>query len=466
MTLAPGIRGLALAAVTALVTGAGAAAVLLTPPDPLRKITGTDAAAPGLAWSIDAAALSGGAFAEFRSPVDATSIDLGGPGFVRAGDTLVTVIGVSTDDSIALREAVMYGIDAATGDTRWQAPADELGGCAAVPLDGELLCFADPVTGPGDLVGYDLADGTVTRTPVPWPIFALAVDGEHLYLAEGDVESDDVRVRSGSRADPDARWTRPFTMGTGWEDLPSDALDVTHGQGLFVLGADATGFDLDTGAPTWTARLDGCSRVTTTTPALVELIRTRCEAYRVTGIDLLDRTGRVLASSDRGGVHAPVVDEPTDDTIPVLLDDTAHDRRDGTARWTNPDLVYSTADYQGTPTRYGTVVAVLGDVAVLSDPVGGTTSGLDLRTGTTLWRTTTERRGTVATRDGDDVVFTDGQGLWAVDPRTGETRWDIPFRAVNTDRDAFAGNSVVAATGDGRLTLVTDRTMIGLRPFR
>lgn len=464
MRLAPGVRGLVLAAVAAVVTSAGAAAVLLTPPDSLRKITGTDAAAPGLAWSLDAAALSGRSFAEFRSPVDATGINLGSAGFLTAGDTLVTVVGVSTDDSVALRDAVMYGIDAATGQVSWQAPADGLGGCAAVPLDGELLCFADTTSGPRDLIGYDLADGAVTRTPVPWQPFALAVAGDRLFVAEGDVESDDVRVHSGTRADPDGGWTRAFALGTAWEDL-GNALDVTHGQGLLALGADLAGFDLDTGAPTWTARLEECSRVTTTIPALVERIRTRCDGYRVTGVDLLDRTGRVIAATDHGAPHSLVVDAPTDDSIPVLIADTAYDRRDGTVRWTNPDLLYTAADHEDTPTEYGTAVAVLGDLAVLSDPRTATTSGLDLRTGETRWRVPTERQGTVALRDGDDIVFTDAQGLWSVDAHTGKTHWDIPFRAVNPDPDAFSGPSAVAATDTDHLTLATARTMIGLRPF-
>ncbi|WP_278261932.1 PQQ-binding-like beta-propeller repeat protein [Nocardia sp. AG03] len=466
MTLAPGVRGLVLAAVAAVVTSAGAAAVLLTPPDPLRKITGTVDAAPGLAWSIDAAALSGRSFAEFRSPVDATSVNLGSAGFLPVGDTLVTVVGVSTDDSVQLRDAVMYGIDAATGTTTWQAPADGLGGCAAVPLDGELLCFADATTGPSEVVGYDLSDGTVTRSPVPWQPFALAVADDHLFVAEGDVESDDVRVHSGTLADPDSRWTRSFAMGTAWEDLyGGNALDVTHGQGLLALGADLAGFDLDTGAPTWTADLDGCSRVTTTTPALVERIRTRCDGYRVSGVDLLDRTGRILATTERGAVHGLLIDEPADDTIPVLLADTAYDRRDGSVRWTNPDLVYSSPDYKDVPTEYGTAAAVLGDLAVLADPTTQTTSGLDLRTGETRWRVHTERQGTVALRDGDDILFTDALGLWSVDAHTGKTHWDIPFRAVNPDPDAFAGTTALATTGNDHLTVATGRTMIGLRPF-
>ncbi|MFD3702513.1 PQQ-binding-like beta-propeller repeat protein [Nocardia sp. NPDC058658] len=465
MTRRAGIRELVVAAVAAVVTSAGAAAVLLQPPDPLRKITGTNDVAPGLAWSIDAAAMLGQQFAEFRSPVHSTSINLGGPGFIDAGDTLITVVGVSTDESIELRDAVMYGIDAATGETRWHAPAAELSGCAAVPLDGQLVCFTDPLSRSAALVGYDITDGAVTRTPVDWNIFALAVNDGRLFVAEGDVESDDVRVHSGVLADPDSHWSRPFEVGTSWEDMPSDALDVTHGQGLIALGADLAGFDLDTGTPTWTAQLDGCSRVTITEPALVERIHTQCSGYQITGTDVLDRTGQVLATTSHSAAHSLSVDDPADDSIPILLADKAFDRRDGTVRWTNPDLLYTGPANDGGTTQRGTAVAILGEVAILHDPSSDTWSGLDLHTGETLWRNVNDRSGTVSSNDDSPAILSDSTGLWALDVRTGRTLWDIPFRAVNADRDALAGNTALAPTGNGRFVLASARTMLGLRPF-
>lgn len=465
MAWAPGVRNLVLAAVAAVVTSAGAVAVLASPDDTTRKITGTNDAAPGLGWSIDAAALYGAPGAEFRDPVGGTEFDFGGAGFLDAGDTLVTVIGVYDHDAMSLREPKLYGLDAATGAATWAAPATGLGGCAGEPVDGALVCYTGFSAEDSALIGFDLADGTVTRTPLDWHVFALAATGDRLYIAEGDVESDDVRVHSGNLADPDAYWTRPYTMGTSWEDLPWDALDVSHGQGVFTLGADMAGFDLRTGEPTWSARLDGCSHTTPAFDALVIRVDTRCDGSGATRTDLLDGAGRTLATTGGPAVSDPTLDRPADDTIPILLGDTAVDRRDGTVRWTSPDLLATAPDAGDGAVVTGTAIGILGDIALLHDPFAATTSGVDLRTGQRLWRTPTDRHGTLHDwRDGT-AVFTDPTGIYALDPRTGAVLWDAPFRAIDADPDAFTDSGELTAMGDGRYVFAAPRTMIGLRPF-
>ncbi|MFC9993526.1 PQQ-binding-like beta-propeller repeat protein [Nocardia sp. NPDC127526] len=464
MTTTPGLRGLVFAAIAAVLTSAGAVAVLMQPADPLRKITGTNDAAPGLAWSVDATALLGAAAAEFRSPLHGTEFDFGDPGLIRAGATLVTVAGIADEDS-SLRDATMFGIDADTGRTRWRAPAANLGGCAAVPLDGELVCFANSPSDSLELVGYDLDTGIVARTRLDWYPFALAVTDGRLFIAEGDVESDDVRVHSGTRADPDRYWSHQFAMGAGWEDLPFDALDVTHGQGLFALGADIAGFDLTSGATTWTTGLDGCSRFVVTEPGLTERVNITCPDYHVTGTDVFDRTGRIIATTDHTATHTLTLDEPTDDAIPLLLADTARDRRDGAIRWTNPDLLYSEPEADGSTIVRGAAIAVLDDTAILRDPFTRTTSGLDLRTGETLWRKVAARDGTLRAHGAGHAVFSDATGLWSLDLRTGETRWDIPYLAINSDPAALTDPSMIISTGTDRFALASDRTLLGLRPF-
>ncbi|CCF63019.1 PQQ-binding-like beta-propeller repeat protein [Nocardia cyriacigeorgica] len=462
MAWAPGVRNLVLAAVAAVLTSAGAVAVLLHPADDTRKITGTNDAAPGLGWSIDAAAVYGAPGAQFRDPVGGTEYDYSGAGFVDAGDTLVSVISVTDDDGTSAGEPELYGFDAATGAKKWEAPAGGLGGCAAEPVDGALVCYTGFSVEDSALIGFDIDDGTVTRTPVDWFIFALAATDNRLYIAEGDVESDDVRVQSGTLTDPDAHWTRPFTMGTLWEDLPWDALDVSHGQGVFTLGVDVAGFDLRSGETTWTAQLTGCSRTTPAFDALVVRVNNECDADPAVSTDLIDRTGRTLATTDRPGEHDLSLDRPADDTTPILLGDTAYDRRAGTVRWTSPDLLYTASD--GT-TVNGSAIAVLGETALLHDPVAKTVSGLDLRTGQRLWRTPTERHGTLHDwRDGT-AVFTDPTGIYALDPRTGETLWDAPFRAIEADSDALLDSGELTAKGAGRYVFAAPRTMIGLRPL-
>ncbi|MFD0360043.1 PQQ-binding-like beta-propeller repeat protein [Nocardia sp. GCM10030253] len=461
MRTIPGLCNLVLAATAAVITSAGAVVVLSQPEDSTRKITGTADSAPGLAWSTSAAAY-GRAGAEFRDPRAGTEFDTGGPGFVDAGDTLVTVVGVP-DDGMYLRDPVLVGIDAGTGAQRWRTPAADLRGCGPTPVDDQVVCF----TSDQAMIGYDVATGEVTRTPTDWLPFAIATLDDRVYVAEGDVESDDVRVHAGTLADPDAYWSQAFSMGTAWEDLPADALDVSHGQGVFTLGVDLAGFDLTSGKPTWSATQDGCSDAGATSGALVVHTRTECRGHRITGSTILDRTGRTIAATDSEVAQTLSIDLPTDETIPVLLGDSAHDRRTGSPIWHSPDLISApreTNEYNINATT-GTAAAILGDIALLRDIHAHTTTGLDLRTGHRLWRTDTTRFGTIQGWDRHTVVLSDHTGLWAVDPRTGAIAWDIPFLAVNADLDALTEPGQLAAHGKGRYTYASARTMIGLRPL-
>jgi outer membrane protein assembly factor BamB len=316
------------------------------------------------------------------------------------------------------------------------------------------------------LVGFDIDSGAVTRTPVEWLTFGLAADHDRLYVAEGDVESDDVHVHAGTLADPKAHWSRTFAMGASWDSVDGQALDVSHGQGVLELGADLGGFDLRTGNPTWTAELNGCSIARKTFDALVVRTRIQCSGSRPegsngrTGADILDRTGRTLATTDSAGVYDLTFDRPTDDTIPILLADSAYDRRDGTVRWTNPDL----ATKDG-PDLRGGAVATLGDTALVFNYGTLTTKGVDLRTGQQLWQATTRRSGTVHTWNGHVAVLSDSNGLWAIDPHTGDTVWDIQFRAVNDARTPIGGEGQLIEKSSGTYIYTDPRTMIGLRPL-
>ncbi|MEV0247403.1 PQQ-binding-like beta-propeller repeat protein [Nocardia sp. NPDC050712] len=400
--------------------------------------------------------------AEFRDPRAGTEFDTGEPGFVDAGATLVTVVGVP-DDDMYLRDPVLTGFDARTGARRWQTPAPNLRGCGPTAVDGQIVCFGHDKA----LIAFDVATGQLTRTPTDWYPFALATLDDRLYVAEGDVESDDVRVHSGTLADPDAYWSQAFGMGTSWEDLPFDALDVSHGQGIFTLGADIAGFDLANGKQTWSADLDGCSDAAGTSGTLVVHTRSGCGGDRITGSALLDRTGHAIATTDSAVAQSLSIDRPTDETIPVLLGDSAYNRRTGSLMWRSPDLISVPA--QTSPdnpvSANGTAAAILGDLALLRDLDAHTISGLDLRTGHRLWRADDNRFGTIQAWDGDTVVLSDGTGLWAVDPRNGAIAWDIPFLAVNVDRTALTGSGRLAAHGNGRYTYASARAMIGLRPL-
>ncbi|MFI7000086.1 PQQ-binding-like beta-propeller repeat protein [Nocardia sp. NPDC050175] len=466
MARIPGLRGLIIAATAAVITSAGAVVVLMQPADSTKKITGTAESAPGLAWSVDAAATHGGAKAEFRDPTGGTEYDMSSPGFLDAGDTLVTVLATS-NSGMHLQDPKMVGIDAATGAVRWQTPAADLAGCGRTPVDGSLVCFTGPSAAPAAVIGYDIASGKVTRTPTDWNVFALATTADRVYVAEGDVESDDVRVHSGTLADLDANWSRPFAMGTGWDDIDPDVLDVSHGQGLLTLGVQVAGFDLGTGEPTWTSNLGGCSRTAATSTALVVRTDSDCAAHHITGSTVLDRTGQVLASSNNEAAHYLSLDQPTDDTIPVLLADGAHDRRTGNLVWTSPDLItkLSNTNSDNGNATIGTATAIVGDTAILRDSDARTMTGLDMRTGRRLWQIQTERYGTINAWDGQVVIQSDSTGLWAIDPKSGTMTWDIPFRAVDKNPDAITGSGQLTAHHNGRYTYAAAHTMIGLRPI-
>ncbi|WP_328393765.1 outer membrane protein assembly factor BamB family protein [Nocardia sp. NBC_00416] len=460
MALPSGMRTLVLAAVAAVLTSVGAVVVVVHHDEGPRRIAGD--AVPELVWSLDASTTYGQPGAEFRSPVGGTEYDFGSAGFIDAGATMVTVLGIA-DDGMSLRDPVMYGIDADTGVTRWHAPAAELGGCASIPVHGVLVCFTSSWAETPALIGYDIADGTVTRTPVDWPVFALAADEEQVYVAEGDVESDDVRVHAGTLGDPDAHWTRMFAMGTAWEDLSGEILDVAHGQGVLTLGADVAGFDLATGEPTWTTELTGCSSLTGTSGALVVRLHAECGGPPGTAAaDILDGAGRILATTDDGIVHDLMLDRAADETIPVLLGDTAYDRRDGTVRWTNPDLVRRLPDGNGGVGASGTATAVLGDTALLHDSATGALTGLDLRTGRELWRKSIPYFGSALAWDGDIAVFSDSIGLCAIDPGTGEIVWAAPFDAAAADSVGITGEGEFTVRNNGRYVYASARTMNGL----
>lgn len=468
MTMPREKRNLLGAAIAAAVTTAGAVVVIAQADgDGTRKITGTVDAAPGLGWTVEARIVHGHESAQFRDPVYGSEYDWGMPGFLDLGDTVVALVGVP--GGMDLEDAYLVGVDADSGQMRWRSPAGDLAGCADSAVDATLVCFTPGWSDDPTLVGYDVATGEIARVPTEWGTFAIAAADDRLYVAEGSVEDDDVRVHAGNVLDPDAYFTRAFDMGTGWDDtaLP-DALDVIHGQGLLMLGTDLAGFDLDTGAETWTAQVDGCSHAQPTLGALVVRVHAECEGNRVTGSDLLDRTGAVIAATGSAAAHSLAIDDPIDDTVPVLLADGAYDRATGDPVWSAPDLVSvpREPDEYNANTRLGTVRAVLGDVGLSTDHTAHTETGIDLRTGTVLWQSVSERSGTVLGHTGDLVVQSDYTGLWALDVRTGDLVWDIPFRAVNDDPDALGNGGTLSAHPGDRYVYASARSMIGLRPLR
>jgi outer membrane protein assembly factor BamB len=478
MGLDTSTRNLWAAALVAVVTVAGAVTTVIVhePEYPevnipgLTGFVGPDAPeaspdAPGAEWSLDAAATYDRQFAVFRNPVYGSGFDSGEPGFVDAGQVLVTMIGLVNQQTSGLDETRLVGVDADTGSVRWETPVESMGGCADTLAAGRMVCYTTPFEDAPVILAVDTENGSVTRTPTDWTILAMTAADDWLYVMEGDPESEDVQVHSGVPTDPDASWSQRFDLGSAWEDAFGHLMSTEHGQGVLELGGEMAGFDLATGTPTFTRTLPDCTQSARATEGgVVVRVHSDCTLSKVLGSEAVDRTGRVLAASDVEAAHTLAVDRPADSTIPVLLGDGAYDRTTGELRWTSPALVSTprvdTAESYGPNTTQGTAVAVLGDVALLRDYEGKTEAALDLRSGERLWQRHSDSYGTVVVAEGDTAVLLESDVLRAENVRSGEELWVLPLQTV-IDDDSWGSTPVVAASSS-RLVYLTSGTMVGL----
>lgn len=449
------------AAVAAVVTVSAATVVWVDRvPTTVKKITGTTAATPGLAWSLDPADRLGRPFAAFADPREGTAFTVGEPGMIRAGDTLVTIVG-TPNEGTTLGDPVMIGIDARSGEVRWQAPAHDLVSCSDVPLHGKIYCHA--LRKGYELVSYDIDSGDSTRRTVSESIFAIATTSDALYVAEGSVEENDVRVHSGTFDDVSAHWTRQFDVGASYEEVySSEALTVIDGVGLVRTGGDVALFDAESGAELW-SNGPQCVGTSSLLPGgFLVHADTGCESAGNASEQLLRGSdGKVVASSSNPTVQRPGY-ESTTDSDPVLLGDSAYDRATGDRLWTNSDLI--SRDTNAT----GAVTAVAGGVVYVTDSTARSDGGVDLRTGKRLWhRAWRDDASAGVNPDGyrDRLLAgSDGVTLTAVDVTTGEVAWTAPFLAIDSDPDAFVTGTALEPYGDGWI-FSSDRRMIRLAPL-
>ncbi|OUC78123.1 PQQ-binding-like beta-propeller repeat protein [Gordonia lacunae] len=454
---------LGVAAVVAVVTVSAATVVWVDRvPSTVKKITGTTAETPGLAWSFDPAESLGRPFAAFADPRGGTAFTAGEPGVIRSGDTLLTVVG-TPNEGTTLGDPVMIGIDAGSGDVRWQAPAHDLVSCSDVPLHGKIYCHA--LRKGSELVTYDIDSGESARRTVSESIFAITTTSDALYVAEGSVEENDVRVHSGTFDDVSAHWTRRFDVGASYEEVySSEALTVIDGVGLVRTGGDLALFDAGSGAQLWSNGTQCVGTSTLLPGGYLVHTDTGCESAGNASEQLLrGPDGKVVASSSNPTVQRPGF-EATTDADPVLLGDSAYDRATGDRLWTNSDLI--SRDSNAT----GTVTAVAGGVVYLLDTNSKirSESGIDLHTGERLWHKVWSEyaNATVSPdsyRDGL-LAGSDGVALTAVDVTTGEIAWTAPFLAIDSDPEAFITGRALEPYGDGWI-FSSDRRMIRLAPL-
>jgi len=453
-----------------LVAAAAAAAVTLTAAGSVlvdhhaqtsvKKITGTTAETPGLAWSLDAAEYLGRPFGDFSDPRSGSSFSSGTPGFILADDTLVTIAGVPTE-GFALDDAVMIGVDPGSGTVRWEAPATSLQQCSEEPLGGKIYCFT--MDDGYELVTYDIESGETARRSLAQPVFGLTTTSDTLFIAEGSLEENDVRVHAGSFDDISANWSRSFDISGGWEQMYGlDILTVTDGVGLVQTGSEMAQFDAETGGELWSSGDTCVSGARLKSGGVVTQVNTDCESYEATISEQLLRgpDGEVLATAQSSARQGPMLEHPSDSDAPILLGDSAYDRATGERLWSNTDLV------TGADGTLGTVTAVVGDIVYLRDTSKEveTETGIDIRTGKQLWHNTTAQHFNPTAADGSMVVGNDGIALTAFDISTGKVVWTAPFTAIDPDPETFFTGGATEHYDDGWIHS-SDRRMIGLTPL-
>ena len=452
-------RALIAAAAAAVVTVTAAATVVANQgPTSVKKITGTNEHAPGLAWSLDAAEYLGRPFADFSDPRGGSSYMSGTPGFILAADTLVTIVGIPTDRYV-LDEAVMIGVDPENGSVRWQAPAADLEQCSAQPIKGKIYCYAQ--TDGHEIVTYDLKSGASERRSVEEYVFGLTTTADTLYIIEGSPEDGEVRVHSGNFIDVSANWTQKFDVSGGWEDVyQSGVLTVADEVGLVRMGVSMAQFDADSGNLLWGSGESCVSSATLETGGVVVQSNSGCGSGDTESEQVLrGPDGKVLATTQSPEAQRPTFDHAVDADAPVLLGDSAYDRTTGERLWTNPDLIAG---------QSGTISAVVGNMAYLSDPTRSSAMGVDLRTGKQMWRTPTDGSFTPLSAGGGLLLgsglVAGAEALMAVDIGTGEMVWTAPFVAIDADPETFRSGRAMTPYDNGWI-YSSDRRMIGLTPL-
>ena len=441
---------LAVAAATAVVTVSTAAIVWNNRVVEARaRDTGSH-----MDWTLEASTAYGRNFALFLDPTIDHGFGSGGAGFIVAGSTAVTMLGLNNHKTGSLDGAELFAIDTGDGSVRWRTPVQDLAGCASETADGKLFCYTINYEDDPSLLSVDVDTGVMHRTPTDWSIFAIAVDDDKVYVVEGRPEDNDLRLHRGSADDAGADWTTTLDMGDAYESIHgARLLRVGHGAGVVELGGEVVGFDLETGEQTWDRRLPECSEVVgPSLGGVVTRIKVDCGTNAVVGSELIGPDGQVLARSKSAAAQRLQLDAPGNEEVPVLLGDSAYDRASGEKLWTSPALVSHTL---------GTAVAVVGDVAVLRDLTTQRESGLDLRNGDVLWERELRAANPLVAID-DSVVVTDtGDAIVAWDVRTGTQNWELRVDSIGPQGRSFAEPATLGRVGK-HVVYVTEATIAGL----
>jgi hypothetical protein len=273
-------------------------------------------------------------------------------------------------------------------------------------IDNILLCHNDT-----DLVTVDASDGDITRYPTGWQVLGIATDGTDIYVAEGEGDGYSVTVHRGTLDDLDARWSttqeNTYLVAMG----PTEFIDFAGDVGVARFSSGTALLDLDTGEFRDSFSAPDCTRGQSERKDLtLILVGRNCSDLFEFQTDLVDSTGRIIASLEAEAYQRMLVDAPNQSNDPVILGGSVFEQSTGRELWTYEESLNG-GDY-----------AIIGD-AVMSDY----SPPRNLFTGEPVWAPDVEPLPGVpsAVHDGDAYV-SDWTGIVVVDPATGERRASVP----------------------------------------
>ncbi len=397
------------AALVAVVVAASVAAVMWWTGDdaeqarPEKMLPGTYPTQPQPAWTVRAASLVAGDEPAIATPVYAAAF-YGSPGAIVIDDHVLFHAVAKESNGTG---AQLISLDLADGSVEWSVPAGLNDGCSLTPLGDTLPCTVSS----DDQTRIQFIDlktgGTVSTAALPFNVGMLAADGDDLYTA-GYKNPDGLTVARGTRDDPAAEWTTTVAENACSGYGGGDGLDIHVRDGL-VWGYQGGGANFvlktDDGSSAIDDEVTNASVVAG--PAIVALkCRSNVDMSNwATGV--YDGHGRSLFTTD-AAVMRPGLSVAGGGRPPLLTDDG-----DGL----DPD----TGEKLWHVGKSGYGPAVVGNVLISG---GDGLTAYDMRSGATLWRSSTVSSADTAVTDGANLLVPeDNGGLSAISVADGSTRW-------------------------------------------
>ncbi|MEK8069377.1 outer membrane protein assembly factor BamB family protein [Rhodococcoides navarretei] len=431
-------RGFRISAVAVLVSALVCASCTTEQQQPPAgtPVDGATGSAPGLGWTLTPSdvGIDGG---QFRDPAQGSETDSTESGSISDGSTVVTLVGRLDGRDIA--DATLVGLDIADGAVRWRTPAEDIVGCGEEFVDGRIVCYRGNAGTRPQILTVDAESGEPTTRDAAFPITNLTTSDGHVYTSRAVNQGDRPTVSRGTADDLDADWSVQFDSATSSSMYFASTLHTAHGIGLYDDDQGVFAFDLDTGENLWSRTTPNCARSgTAARDGTVRVVRTDCsDPNAVTGSEIVDTDGTVLAATDSVTLQQPTFDAPSEGT-PLLLGTGGYRPSNPDPVWTDDGLVRTVApDVAGPAATFlatnGLAYAVTDSVALLRNNDTATESAINLDTGTTLWSRESGRFAEVGALDGDVATLFGPEVLRGIDVRTGSTVWDIPVATFDDE---------------------------------